>query len=467
MKKNIMITIAAVMITVLSMTACSEIAETSQQAMQKSATTVSGSADPSAPDTEVESTAEVTTTTAASTTAAEDEPEIKAVSDEKSNAELVSASYTSYDNGVLDTTDIFTSRDLVQQADLTAAQTLEAADSKTLTISDEGVYVIKGSAENCTIRVEADDTAKVQLVLDGVSITNSDSPAIYVVSADKCFITTAENSKNTLAVTGSFTADGDTNTDAVIFSKDDIVFGGMGSLEINSAYGNGISGKDDVKFTGGTYSVTSALDAIEANDSIRICGGDFTITGSKDGLHSENDEDNTTGYIYIAGGNFTIDVSGDGIQATTYVQIDGGTFDINASEAIEGTYIQINDGTINAYGSDDGINASSKSTACDVCIEINGGEISVEVGPGDTDGIDSNGNIIVNGGTISVTSQMSSFDYDGVAQFNGGTIIVNGQQVNEIPQSMMGGGMQGGMRGGMRGDMGDMGEMPDFGGMRI
>ena len=303
MKKNIMITIAAVMITVLSMTACSEIAETSQQAMQKSATTVSGSADPSAPDTEVESTAEVTTTTAASTTAAEDEPEVKAVSDEKSNAELVSASYTSYDNGVLDTTDIFTSRDLVQQADLTAAQTLEAADGKTLTISDEGVYVIKGSAENCTIRVEADDTAKVQLVLDGVNITNSDSPAIYVVSADKCFITTAENSKNTLAVTGSFTADGDTNTDAVIFSKDDIVFGGMGSLEINSAYGNGISGKDDVKFTGGTYSVTSALDAIEANDSIRICGGDFTITGSKDGLHSENDEDNTTGYIYIAGGN--------------------------------------------------------------------------------------------------------------------------------------------------------------------
>ena len=35
------------------------------------------------------------------------------------------------------------------------------------------------------------------------------------------------------------------------------------------------------------------------------------------------------------------------------------------------------------------------------------------------------------------------------AEYNGGTIIINGQQVSEIPQSMMGGG---GFRGGMPGD---------------
>ena len=70
------------------------------------------------------------------------------------------------------------------------------------------------------------------------------------------------------------------------------------------------------------------------------------------------------------------------------------------------------------------------------------------VGQGDTDAIDSNGSIFVNGGTINVTAQMSSFDYDKTAEFNGGTIIVNGQEVSEIPQSMMGGGMRGGMGGG-------------------
>ena len=80
--------------------------------------------------------------------------------------------------------------------------------------------------------------------------------------------------------------------------------------------------------------------------------------------------------------------------------------------------------------------------------------MKVAVGQGDTDAIDCNGNIIVNGGTIDVTSQMSSFDYDRTAQFNGGTIIVNGQEVSEIPQSMMGGGMRGGMNGGMGGGFG-------------
>lgn len=45
---------------------------------------------------------------------------------------------------------------------------------------------------------------------------------------------------------------------------------------------------------------------------------------------------------------------------------------------------------------------------------------------------------------------MSSFDYDKTVEFNGGTIIINGQEVSEIPQSMMGGNMQGGF-GGRRG----------------
>ena len=362
-------------------------------------------------------------------------------------AEIVTASYSANSSGILDTSDIFSNRDLEQNADLSNAETIKVSDGETINITSGGVYVISGTAENCTIRVEADSEEKVQLVLDGVSITNTDFPAIYVVSADKCFITTASGSENTLSVTGSFTADGDTNTDAVIFSKDDLVFNGLGILNISSAEGNGISGKDDVKFTGGTYNITSALDSVEANDSIRVCGGTFTISSGKDGLHSENDEDDSLGYIYIADGTFSINAASDGIQATSAAQIDGGSFDITASEGIEGTYVQINGGTINISASDDGINASNKSSAYDVIIEFNGGYTTIVMGQGDTDGVDANGSIYVNGGTIDVTAQMSSFDYDGSAQFNGGTIIVNGEEVSEIPVSMMGGGMMGGMGG--------------------
>jgi len=126
--------------------------------------------------------------------------------------------------------------------------------------------------------------------------------------------------------------------------------------------------------------------------------------------------------------------------------------DITASEGLEATYVLINDGNITISASDDGINASTGTNACETAVEINGGNLNVAVGQGDTDAIDSNGSIYFNGGTIRITAQMSSFDYDRTAEFNGGTIIINGQEVSEIPQSMMGGGMHGGM-GGMRGGM--------------
>ena len=241
----------------------------------------------------------------------------------------------------------------------------------------------------------------------------------------------------------------------VIYSKDDLVLNGKGTLSITSS-DNGISGKDDIKITGGTINITSASDAIEANDSIVMSDGNITINSEKDGLHAENDEDDSVGYIYIGGGSITINASSDAIQATTILQIDNGTVTTNSSEGLEATYVQINGGTINVTASDDGINASNKSNAYTVTAEFNGGEINIDMGQGDTDAIDSNGNLYVNGGTFNITGQ-SAFDFDGQCEYNGGTIYVNGELTTEITNQMMGGGM-GGPGGG------DMGGAP--GGMR-
>ncbi len=371
-----------------------------------------------------------------------------------SDTKSISATFTANTSGLLETADLFSDRDLLQTPDLSDAKSVQVTDGQTVNITEAGTYVISGTASNCTIRVEADKESKVQLVLDGVSMTNDNAPAIYVVSADKCFITTTENSQNTLSVTGTFTSDGDTNTDAVIFSKDDLVFNGLGTLTISSS-NNGISGKDDMKFTGGTYAITSVEDSVEANDSIAICGGTFTINSSKDAFHSENDDDNTSGWIYIADGTFTVTASSDAIQGTSAVQIDGGTFNLTSSEGIESTYIQINGGTINISASDDGINAAAKSSAYNTpTVEMAGGSLTITMNGSDVDCIDANGNIIVSGGTISVTyptqGPSESFDYDGTATYTGGTIIINGSQVDAIPQPMMGG------RGGMMGGFGRM-----------
>ncbi len=358
---------------------------------------------------------------------------------------LSSSTVSAKSGSLLDTSEMFSDRDLEQEADLSEAKEITLESGNDVTINAEGVYVIKGSAKDTTIIVEADDTAKVQLVLDGVTITNSDTPAIYVKSADKVFVTTTD-SDNILTVTGTFTADGNTNTDAVIYSKDDLVFNGKGTLNITST-ANGISGKDDIKFTGGSYNIQSTADAIEANDSIRISEGTFTIKTDKDALHSENSDDNSVGFIYISGGTFDIDAKEDGIQATTVLMIDGGNLDVSAAEGLEATYVQINDGTVKIEASDDGINASSKSSSYETVIEINGGSLTVNMGSGDTDALDANGNLYINGGTVDITAQFA-FDFDGTGQLNGGKVTVNGETVTEITNSMMmGGGGHGGFGG--------------------
>ena len=354
-------------------------------------------------------------------------------------------SYSDLTGGIVTADDLFSKRDLKQEADLSEASYITVEDGQTIRITSEGVYVLTGTASNCTVKIEADKEAKIQLVLDGVTITNSDFPAIYVVSADKVFVTTAEGSENKLSVTGTFKADGETNTDAVIWSKEDLVLNGRGTLTVTSAKGNGITSKDDLKITGGTLNVTAALDALEANDSIAIYDGNITVNSKKDGLHAENDEDDSLGYIWIGGGTLDVTASDDAIHGTAFVQIDGGTVTVSGAEGIEGTYIQINDGEITVYGTDDGLNGANKSSAYETAIEIAGGTLNVTVGQGDTDAIDSNGNIYVTGGTISITAS-GSFDYDGSATYTGGTIIVNGQTVNSITNSMMGGGMQMGGR---------------------
>ena len=238
-------------------------------------------------------------------------------------------------------------------------------------ITSGGTYTFTGSINNGKITVDATDPVKI--ILNNVSITNSEGAAI------KC----QEGSNVTIELVGKNTL---TSTDKGTTSDD-------------------------------------PAGAISSD-------GDLIITGS---------------------GSATITSNGDGVHADGLVQIDGGTLGITALEGIEGTYVKINGGDISINASDDGINATSKSTAYSVRIEINGGNITINMGQGDTDAIDSNGDIYINGGTLNITAQ-SPFDYDGTAKYTGGTIIINGEQTTEITNQMMGE-MGGGMMPGNRGQL--------------
>lgn len=329
---------------------------------------------------------------------------------------------------IYQSSELFTERDLEQTADTAGATQYNVTDGESIKITSAGVYIISGNAENVTIYIEAGSEDKVQLVLQNLSITNENMPCIYIKTADKVFITSYNT--NTLKVTNSFSTDEDDNLNAVIYSKQDITLNGTGTLNIESIQ-NGITGKDDIKITGGTININAVNVAIRANDSIRIADGSLNLIAGTDGLHSEYGDDDTVGYVFIGGGTISIEAGDDCIHGTSIVQIDGGTISLNGAEGIEGTYIQINDGTINIDAVGDGINAGSKSNSYKVTIEINGGKITINTEGEDADGIDSNGDIIITGGIIEINGT-GSFDYDGESSFTGGNITVNGKEIDSI-----------------------------------
>jgi len=317
-----------------------------------------------------------------------------------------------------------------------------ALTNQSYAITAAGTYVFSGSS---TAGISVDTDGDVRIILNGVTIKSTTGAAIAITSANNTVIQLADGTSNVVADASTRS---DESIDGAIYSADDLIFTGSGSLTVTANFADAIVSNDDLTFSSGTYTITSVDDGIRGKDSVNITDGTYTIDAAGDAIKSTNDAEAGKGTVQILAGTFTIKAGDDAIHAEEAVVIKGGTIDISTStEGIEGATVTIDSGTINLYASDDGINAPG-STFTDAAITFNGGNITVEVGQGDTDAIDSNGDVTVTGGTITVTAPTSSFDYDGTATMTGGTIIVNGETLSDIPDPMMMGGGMGG--GGMR-----------------
>lgn len=234
--------------------------------------------------------------------------------------------------------DMFTDRDLEVGYDETtaAAITLSGStascdsdavtiDGGTITITDEGTYILSGTLNDGMVIVDAEETDKIQLVLDNASIHCADCAALYVRQADKVFVTTAADSQNALSSGETFTQLDDNNIDGVIFSKADLTLNGLGTLTVDSPAGHGVVTKDDLVVTSGTYVITATGQGLSGKDSVRIADGTFTLTTGKDAIQSDNTEDTDKGFVYLAGGSFTITAEGDGLSASSWMQVDDAT----------------------------------------------------------------------------------------------------------------------------------------------
>ena len=374
-------------------------------------------------------------TTKSSTTAAADTTAITTLTKNSQSSYFTEKDYdTSYDESTASKIELSSSSANVSGDGVTVS-------GSTVTITKSGTYVISGQSDGVQIKVEADKSADVHLVLKGATMTNTNA-AISAISAGHVYLTLAEGTTNSLSDSSS---NSDEKANVALFSKVDLTINGSGTLTVDGKKNNGIKANDTLHITGGTYNITAVGDAFNVNDELNITGTTMTIDAKEDGVKVDNDEDMTVGNMYLANNTITVTAGDDGIHASGNLVIDSGTYTVkNSTEGIEGKGITINGGDINVYATDDGVNAANKNAQqSDIYFTMTGGNLTVEVGQGDTDPIDSNGNITVTGGTIKMIGQ-TGFDFDGTATYTGGDIYLNGEKQTEIVNSMPGGGGPGG-----------------------
>ncbi|MBO7677401.1 MAG: carbohydrate-binding domain-containing protein [Erysipelotrichaceae bacterium] len=326
--------------------------------------------------------------------------------------------------------------------------TITLADGSINTISDSGAYEQIDDND-----VDALIYSKADLIINGSGTLNMSSAVNHgIVSKDDLVITggtynidvagQALRGKDCVKISeGNFNLK--TGKDSIKSDNEDDAYRGYvyitgGNFTIQSG-ADAIYGYNLVNIEGGSFNITTSKSSgansfkgIKSVYSITISSGDFVINTSDDAIHCDTS-------VLITGGNIDITATDDAIHGDYSVTIDNGELSLTAREGIESTYITINDGNISINATDDGINAGQKVTTLTPTVEVNGGYLTIVMGQGDTDGIDSNGYIYINGGTVDITGQ-SAFDYDMGAEYNGGTIIVNGEVTNEISNQMMGGG---------------------------
>lgn len=255
------------------------------------------------------------------------------------------------------------------------------AENGKVTIRKAGTYLLSGTLEEGQLRADAEEGAEIILVFDGFKISNSTDAPLLFESGSSITLVLKDGSKNAVTDLRSSAEE----NKAAIYTKSDLTISGNGTLDVTGTAEDAIHSKTNVTVRGGTINLKAGDDAIHADETLTILDGKVTVLESEEGLEGL--------VVDIQGGDITVNASDDGLNAS-----DGSGSDKAPGQATEGAEIR-----------------------------ISGGVLTVKAGG---DGIDSNGDLIISGGTVVVDGPSDGgnapIDYDGKGVISGGTVFVSG-----------------------------------------
>ena len=255
------------------------------------------------------------------------------------------------------------------------------AENGKVTIRKAGTYLLSGTLEEGQLLVDAEEGAEIILVFDGFKISNSTDAPLLFESGSSITLVLKDGSENAVTDLRSSAEE----NKAAIYTKSDLTISGNGTLDVTGTAEDAIHSKTNVTVQGGTINLKAGDDAIHADETLTILDGKVTVLESEEGLEGL--------VVDIQGGDITVNASDDGLNAS-----DGSGSDKAPGQATEGAEIH-----------------------------ISGGVLTVKAGG---DGIDSNGDLIISGGTVVVDGSSDGgnapIDYDGKGVISGGTVFVSG-----------------------------------------
>ncbi len=237
---------------------------------------------------------------------------------------------------------------------------------------------------------------------DGIQASNTDAGNVGFVNVEK----------GTIDITS--TLDGIQGENGVCISGGDITIkSGSGNGASSTESKKGLKGTNDITVTGGKISITSTDDGVHSDGSINVEGGEITVSSGDDGFHAEAN-------INIKNGKVNITRSYEGLEAMK-INVSGGTTSVKASD--DG--VNASDGSGGGMGGFGGFGGGGGMQANSSCqFNVSGGFIYVNA---QGDGLDSNGNISISGGTVlcegPTNGGNSSVDHNGSIAITGGMLL--------------------------------------------